>query len=203
MRFWKPRPLPRKVTVAMIVASYLNGDKRRHASLHCLLTSLLAQTHQDWTATVVHDGPTAMLPLPREIYDARVQFVRTSRRLEQFGHPHRHAYAMQADAEVIGFTNDDNYYMPTYFEWLLADMVRQKADFVYCDMVHSHKMWRPMTTRPMYKHLDVGGFLVTKKLVAATPWVDFSFKGDGTYIDALVAKARKVVKVPATLFVHN
>lgn len=204
MRFWKPRKIEGNPRLAMIVASYINGDVRRGHALHCLLCSFLAQTYKNWIATVVHDGSvSAPFYLPTQLFDNRVKMIQTKERLQQFGHPHRRKFALEAQADYIGFTNDDNYYMPTYFEWMLGELVAKKADFVYCDMVHSHRGWKPMTTTPRYRGLDMGGFIASKALIEKTPWTDYSFRGDGMYINALTANARKVIKVPATLFVHN
>lgn len=210
MRYWKPRKFERQPLVSMVVATYLE-DPYRCQSLVALLAALHVQTYHNWEAIVVHDGPCPVT-LDRERLDElgpgdgvqRVYFHETKERRRQFGHPHRYwAATTLAKGEIIGFTNDDNYYAPVYFEWLVSEMLRQEADFVHCDMVHSHQLWQFFPTKPRYKKLDLGGFLVRAELVRSTPWTDFSFRGDGSYINALVQKARKVVKVPACLFVHN
>lgn len=206
MRYWTPREFTDPPTVTMLVASYLNGDRsnRLHA-LRCLLCSFMAQTYPHWRAVVVHDGPLDQPEIVDYVakLDSRIAFETTPGKIGHFGHKYRHQYASKVADGWIGFTNDDNYYAPVYFEWLLSHALRQKAEMVYCDMVHSHKMWKPMTTQARYKYLDLGGFLATAALIKKTPWTDFSFKGDGTYINALRQRARKVVKVDATLFVHN
>lgn len=203
MRFWKPKQIDDQPLVRLVVASYLNEERvSRRAALHCLLHSLRAQTYANWNLTVVHDGPCdwqLVLPEP----DARIEFLTTPRKIGHFGHKYRRRYALEGPGDVIGFTNDDNYYAPTYLEWMLHTMQKERAEFVYCDMVHSHQMWKPFKTEPKYRKLDLGGFLVKRRLVENVPWTDFSFKGDGTYINALVAKARRTAKVNATLFVHN
>ena len=135
--------------------------------------------------------------------DGRISLEQTPNQIGHFGHKYRHPYALKVPDGWIGFTNDDNYYMPVYFEWMLHEAVTRRAEFVYCGLVHSHKMWKPFQTLPRYRHLDLGGFLAKASLVHSVPWTDYSFKGGGTYINALAAKSRKTVKVAATLFVHN
>lgn len=210
MRFWKPRAITNPPSVMMLVASYLDGEHdRRWDTLQCLLYSLKAQTYQNWQVVVVHDGPIAhdhaslkLMDRVSEI-DPRITLVETDERLKSFGHKHRHEYAKASSADILGFTNDDNYYAPVYFEWMIHEMLAKKAELAYCDMVHSHKLWKPFTTAPRYKHLDMGGFLAKRSLVERTPWTDYSFSGDGMFINALTANSRKTVKVASTLFVHN
>jgi hypothetical protein len=209
MRYWakQNKKIRGQPLLSMTIASYLNEDPRRLDALTCLLYSFKAQTYAKWTATVVHDGPcqngfNLSAYLKQAIGDKRISVVTTPERLMHHGHPYRREQALLTQGDYLGFTNDDNYYAPVYFEWMLSELTAG-ADFVYCDMVHSHKLWQPFKTEPRYKKLDMGGFVASRQLVELTPWTDFSFKGDGTFIDALQVRARKVVKVPATLFVHN
>jgi hypothetical protein len=90
-----------------------------------------------------------------------------------------------------------------YFEWLLHLLTTQPADFAYCDMVHSHEQWTFFRTTPRMSGLDLGGWLARADLVKATPWRDFGFAGDGTFIEDLVARAPRLAHAPACLFVHN
>ena len=209
MRRWKPRPIVGEPGVTLVIASYLPGDERRQAALFCLLHSLRAQSYPRWKAVVVHDGPLPEEPayaaLRQQIaqLDQRITFVETAKREGSYGHPHRQPYASRVETEFVGFSNDDNYYCPVYFEAMLSELTQRRADFAFCDMVHSHRNWQPMTTAARSHHLDVGAFIVRTELVRATPWVDMNFAGDGTYIEALAVKAKLCVKVPACFFVHN
>jgi hypothetical protein len=190
-----------------VIAAYLAEDRRQDAALRSLLWSLEAQTYPHWRAVVVHDGPlpARLAGLPENLSRKfpRVTMAVTPKRLGQSGHPHRHAWACKTEGEFVGFTNQDNYYAPVYLEWTVSKLVVEKADLAYCDMVHSHQLWRPFTTAPKPGRIDLGCYLARRGLVAATPWTDHSFRGDGTYFEQLAKRARKVVKVPATLFVHN
>ena len=213
MRFWKKKKIHGNPHVCLVISAYFPLDlesARRWQAFCALYYSLLAQTRPSFSMTLVHDGPMfTETRLKLEALDEHTcgfRIIETPEREGQFGHKWRHWAVREHTpkfATHVGFTNMDNYYMPTYLEWLLAEMTGQNADFGYCDCVHSHRMWKPMTTQARNHFLDVGGFLASKELVLKTPWTDFSFKGDGTYINALVKNARKVVKIPATLFVHN
>lgn len=205
MRYWKPREIVGKPLVGIAIASYLNNDwDRRHAALCCLLYSLLAQTYQNWTALVVHDGPVVKPPnLPN---DPRIVFETTPLRAQQFGHPHREAALakLRSDgAEWLGLSNDDNYYVPVYLEWMLSEAQRSKAEFVYCDAVHSHKQWSVLAAELRRGKIDLGHFLANKRLTQSIAFDKYTFAGDWDYISRLQAVARRKVKVTGTLFVHN
>ena len=217
MRYWKPK-LKSGPTVGIIVASYLNEDERRSRALNCMLASVVAQTYNNWRVKVVHDGPcTASSFSQNEVIDPRIEFICTSERKLQHGHPHRReqalapftyrgdnpAYLATCQPDYFVFTNDDNYYMPVFLEWMLHEAKTSDSDFLYCDMIHSHRLWQHFITTPKKGRIDLGSFLVHRSLVEKVPWTDFSFSGDGTYIEALVSAAKRVRKLDATLFVHN
>lgn len=209
MRFWKPLQPPSDAKVGIAVAAYLNEDPtgRLHHGLQALVHSLKAQTHQKTYVHIVHDGlyaggRPALLP---NVYDAG--FFATEKRAGEFGHPHRQAavdWLRDNDCDWIGLTNQDNYYAPTYLEWMLWTADQSKALLVYCDFVHSHKRWKPIDARPVRGKLDLGGFLVHESLAAKVKFDKFTFAGDADYFERLVKAARgRVAKVSATLFVHN
>lgn len=215
MRYWKSK-LKNGPTIGIVVASYLNDDERRSRALTCMLSSLVAQTYDNWRVKVVHDGPCNTFPFPKNeiTCDPRIQLINTPERKKQHGHPHRREQALAPFTyndksaatcmpDYFVFTNDDNYYMPVFLEWMLAEATSAASDFVYCDMIHSHRMWQHFVTMPKKSRIDLGSFMVHRSLVEKIPWTDFSFSGDGTYIEALVAAAKCVRKLNATLFVHN
>ena len=133
----------------------------------------------------------------------KIRFLETSERKAKFGHPWRKWGVEQTRGAYIGMTNDDNYYCPTFCESMLSGLVTKKAQFAYCNMVHSHQQWRPFKTEPRKSKLDLGGWVASVDLVRGTPWADFGFAGDGVFIDALVVRAKGVVKIDPYLFVHN
>lgn len=213
MRYWRSKQVRGTPTVGIGVATYLNDEPRRRAALRSLLASFQAQTYPHWRLVAYHDGP-ASADVRREweqeaARDSRLSLVETPSRKQQFGHPWR----QRAIEELAGtcpwllLTNDDNWYAPVFLEWLLAEATaaRPPAQLAYCDMVHSHRLWQPLVTQPRYRHLDLGGLLVAAALARRVPFDKTSFNADGDWIDRLVRVAgpRLVVKVRATLFVHN
>lgn len=209
MRFWKPKQFPRRPLLSVVVsACFAEGLDvvRRSAALTCLLHSFRAQSYPNWEALVVHDGndgSSRAVAAVNQARDDRINLWVTPERKGHCGHPWRHVGALKTRGDVVGMTNDDNYYAPVYFEAIADQFVNHGADFVYTDMVHSHRRWQPVGTRLQRKLIDVGAWMAARALVVSTPWTDFEFAGDWTYIDALQKKAKTIAKVPGCLFVHN
>jgi hypothetical protein len=167
MRFWKPHPVPGAPVVGVAVATWLgHSEGHRVRTLAALVASFRCQTYTSWKMEITHDGPvpdemTHVVAEFRDLCD--VDFVETETREQKFGHPHRQAAIDRLIArgcEWIGLTNDDNYYVPVYLEWMLHEATKAKAPLVYCDCVHSHKLWKPLTTEMRRGKIDLGGFLV-------------------------------------------
>lgn len=209
MRYWKAKKVAGDPCVGIGVATYLNGEDRRLAALEGLVASFRAQTWPHWRLLLCHDGPLKAehhAAVKHLTTDRRVRWHETADRLEKFGHPHRQWQIDQLSATCgwLGLTNDDNWYAPVYLEWLLrVATTTKRCDFVYCDMVHSHKMWKPLKTAPRRGQLDLGGWLAKSTLCRKLKFDNFSFSGDGDYINRLRLSAQATQKVDATLFVHN
>jgi hypothetical protein len=207
VRYWQPKTFKRRPLVSLVIASYVVDDPRRIDAQLSLLYCLRAQTYRNWQAVVVHDGPDGgRLDRVRKAMadDERIRVVAAPERKQCFGHPWRlWAVKKCTTGEYVGMANEDNWYAPVYLEALLHELVNLGGDFAYCDMVHSHKEWKPLETRPVRGRIDVGGWIAARVLVTNTPWTDMDFAGDATYIQALTGKARNIRKVKAHLFVHN
>jgi len=210
VRFWRPRPVVGEPLVGVAVAAHL-ADDRQAAALACLWSSFRAQTYPRWLMRVTHDGPAAeglrgvLGRLAAE--DGRCRVVETPERLGRFGHPHRQAAAgwlLDAGCDWVLHTNQDNYYVPVFLEWLLSAAQAQGAWFVYCDFVRSHRLWACQATRPRRGEIDLGAFLAHRRLAEAVAFDSDGFAADGDYAERLVAAAGgRVARVAATLFVHN
>lgn len=194
------------------MAAYLaSAEDRQVDALRCLLAAFTAQTWKNWRLLVVHDGPPTALAVVDKLTaiaggDSRIEIAFAGERKQQFGHPHRQwaINKLRESCEYIGMTNQDNYYVPSFLEMMLGDAFgKPQADFIYCDMVHSHRSWRPVATRPQRGRLDLGAFLVRSWLCKKIMFDNFSFAGDGDYINRVVKAAKVVRKVNATLMVHN
>jgi hypothetical protein len=212
IRMWTRKPIHptsdgRMPIVSLVIASYLNEDERRHDSLMCLLYSLKAQTYPHWEAIVLHDGPVnerAALKLGTVFeHEPQIQFRTTPERRGKFGHPNRHDGIMRAQGHYVGLSNDDNYYCPVYFEWMVSQLQHKQAQLVFCSMVHSHRKWDTIDSKPQRGFIDAGNWLCDTKLAQDTPWTDMGFAGDWTYFSQLQKKAKGIAKIGSYLFVHN
>ena len=196
---YSSRGVPPEIRVGMVVVAY-----RRPGPLACLLHSFLCQTHQNFEIIVMHDGPgPEVRPVVEVIDDPRINLIETDCRRGHHGHPMRHQGFQLSTADYLGTTNDDNYYVPVYFEWMLASLLHDKSQFVFCDFVRSRRQWRPHRSEPRTGGLDCGAWLAEASLVRRTPWTDMSHTGDGAYIESLTARARGISRVESCLFVHN
>jgi hypothetical protein len=208
MRYWQTKKTHGKPLAGIAVACFLE-EKRQHYALACLIKSFQAQTYDRWRLLLVHDGPLdTQVHQQLDESDDRVDVWVMPERKKQFGHPYRQMAIdrlLKNGCTHIGLTNQDNYYAPVYLEWLLSVSTNPKRprDLVYCNLVHSHKLWQPFTTEPRRGKLDLGSFLITASLAKQVQFDNFSFNGDGAYIDRLRVKAKGIEKVSATLMVHN
>lgn len=210
MRYWRGKNLQAaQPLVSIVLAAYWgDNDVRRLNALRSELYSLQAQTYARLEILVVHDGEMPNTGEPALPQLSGVNYYATPERKNVFGHNCREFGIARAAGDYICIGNDDNYYMPTYVEWLLSALLAGNADIAYCDMVHSHKLWKPLTTLPKKGQVDIGCWMAKAALVKSTPWPSHVFNSDGTFFEAMVAKAKGpggggIVKVPATLFVHN
>ena len=205
MRFWKPKAIGGTPRVGIAVAAYLNDDTsgRQHAGLRGLVSAFEAQTYAHKIVYVLHDGPYTAKPEPP---DLGCYFTCADERKQQFGHPYRQLAIdrlLEMGCEWIGLTNQGNYYVPTYLEWMLAEAQAKKADFVYCDCVHSHKLWKALPALPRRGKIDLGSFLVHRSLVEKIRFDKFTFAGDWDYISRLLGASKRFAHLAATLFIHN
>lgn len=212
MRYWKKYKedkglkADRDVSVGLVVATYNQTHQ-----LDCLIQSLQAQTHRNFRVFVVHDGPwlgNQLLDLQfRHSHDDRFVFMNTPERKNVFGHNCRRAGFAVLDETVINYAgtcNGDVYYAPTYFEWMLAEIDKRGASFVYCNCVHSHKMWQPMKTALLRGRIDVGCWIADSVLAVNTPFGD-EFHADWLHIEAMTKglPKKEIAKVDGFLYVHN
>lgn len=213
MRYWKPKPIKDTRVGIAVAACFIEGSGSLTALKH-LVAAFELQTFNNWHMHVMHDGPLT------DVQRDELGFLQLRTkgkltwdqrpRLQKHGHPHRQAaldyLTLHHACEWLLCTNADNYYAPVFLEALLDAGQRGDADAVYCDMIHSHKMWQPLRTAFKYQHLDLGGFIVRDRLARKVPFDNFAFNGDGDWINRLAAAAsspKRIVKVPAFFFVHN
>jgi hypothetical protein len=187
--------------VTIVIGAY-NRPRQLAVLLHCLQV----QTLEAWEAIVVHETPSAEVrQVVASLADRRVKYLEIPARVRDWGNTCKETGTAIAAGEWIGHSNDDNYYAPEYMRMMVDAAVKQEADFVYCDMVHSHQQYRVLETAPVVGRIDCGGWLCRAGIVKATVWPapKSDPQADGHYVERLLQKCRGVIKVKAVLFVHN
>lgn len=180
-----------------------------------IISSLMCQTHKNWELILIHDGPNETGI--REHYingDIRIRFIETETRAGNWGHSLRQ-WALNeiregrlSNADYIVVTNGDNYYVPTFTEYMLKGFTKSHTSVAtYCDsMTHSYVAWKNIPVRFEKGFIDCGGVMVKKDIAVEIGWRDIdSHSSDWTYFSDIAAKysARNFIPVKGNLFIHN
>ena len=207
MRFWKKRNnVPSFCKIGISLVTYDQTD-----CLQSLIYSLKCQTFKDFVVTVIHDGPwtlEAKKSFENAVgNDERFIPLNSEKRLNKFGHNNRQYgfdILKMLGCNWFGTMNGDSYYVPIYFECMLSKAYEDKSNFVYCNMIHSHKDWNMFNTQVSYSRIDGGCFLANIDLIADKKWDSLDFAADWVYVSKLKDdKNFKSSKVDSCLFVHN
>jgi hypothetical protein len=166
--------------------------------LLAFLLCMRRQRYDNWEVVAVTDGPNpAAAKVVAEMRDPRVRLIETEKPLGRWGHPYRQRGLDACRGEFIGMSNDDNYYVPGYFEQMVHAM--PDADLAICPMLHSYFGWRMNNPGS-----DLGAWLARATLIRKVPWTGVDFTSDRDYIRELTVAAKgRVVTVDRALFVHN
>ena len=170
-----------------------------------MILCLQRQTHEDWEAIITTDGPNEKARiLVASFGDPRLVLLETEEAKGFWGHPHRNLAISKCTGDVIGLTNDDNYYVPGYLEELLS-VFRDNNDckMVMCDMLHREFKWSLCHCQPKITECDLGNWLVTADIAQTTPWPGNDIADDGRYVEQIAAKAKLVFKINKPLFIKN
>lgn len=181
--------------VSMVVRVKYAPDR-----MHAFLLGMQRQRYDNWELVFVTDGPN---PGARDLVegaaDARVRLVETAEALGRWGHPHRRRGIEASTGELIGLSNDDNYYVPGYLEQMVGALEGADAELVMCQMLHSYWGWRIVPAGH-----DVGSWIARRGLVERTPWDGDDFFYDARYVAQLRNNAgARIAVIERPLFVHN
>lgn len=176
------------MTVTAVVVSHANEH-----GLRTMLNNLLRQTRPpDEVIACCSDTDLAGV---RGDYPT-VAFRRCENR-NDWAHEKRAEGLAVAESDWIGFFNDDDSYVDSYLERMLARAEAENADVVYCawnEQPHcDFKGW----------HSTSGNFLCRTELGQRVGWVGRHYEADAEFIDGLVAAGAKVVRVDEILYHHN
>jgi hypothetical protein len=188
-----------------MIIEFLISTFYRPRELKCVLSSLVAQTRDNWKATVVIDNPldTENIKIVQSFEDERIGFLLMDKRWNDWGHtPHEIAKQI-SNSDYIIMTNDDNYYCPILIEELNIVMDGSPG-FIYWDMIHSHFNYQPFKCVPAGGQIDMGAFATRTDLAKQIP-LTTKFDADGQFVEDFKKKFpnEQSIKINKTLFVHN
>ena len=184
----------------------------RPIPLQILIGSFIVQTNPNWILHIIYDGTA-----PKEIIDIvtpfveddRVHFYESPERYQNYGHPNRKMMLQTIETnpgDFILMTNDDNYYVPLFVEYML-NAVRGRIGIVYCNTIHSHAGYDINYSELRENCIDMGAFIVREDIAKMTGFNHIHFSADGTYAEecsrTCLRNRLKAVKVNKAIFIHN
>jgi glycosyltransferase involved in cell wall biosynthesis len=185
----------------------------RPVGLRGLIDSFILQSNPDWDMIVFHDGPASFsVRQTASLYenDKRVSFVETSGRQGNWGHANRKAglqMLMGEPGDFVLITNDDNYYIPRFVEYMFDIASQGNVGMVYCDFLHHTLNYINMISQPKLNYIDMGAFIVDLALAQEVGFNHDVAGADGLFAEECNAKCiergLRSVHIEKTLFIHN
>lgn len=171
-----------------------------------IISSLICQTHKNWELILIHNGPLNgfKYDIPE---DPRVKFIVYPEATGKWGHLLR-AWALKEKdlGSYVTITNADNYYVPTFIQYMIKGFT-DTAVATYCSqMTHSYKAWEVINCRLERGFIDCGGVMVKSEIAKEIGWNDTdSHSSDWTYFSDIAKKYnwKNFTSVKGNLFVHN
>jgi hypothetical protein len=198
-------------TLHIVCAAY-----QKTIPLRILIDSFLSQTNSNWKLHIVHDGKALpeMIKMMKLSYcdywnDARINFLETDERQNQFGHPNRKMMIQKVQGDKGDFiliTNDDNYYVPTFVDNFLKEC-SDRVGFVYCNTLHSYMNYSVLRTEVRQNFIDMGSFAVRLDIAKAVGFNSFHEQADGLYAEQCAQHCKNIQLerryIDKALFIHN
>jgi hypothetical protein len=189
----------------------------RYEPLEIAIRSFLIQTNPNWILNIIYDGPAPqrILDIVAPFIDGggrkdrRIRFYQSAERYQNYGHPNRRAMLQMIVTDPFDYilmTNDDNYYVPKFVEYMLGAAGHQRG-IIFCDTVHSHADYNLHSSNLYECGIDMGAFMVRADVAKQTGFNHDHFSADGTYavecLNTCNTKGLKTFKINKPLFIHN
>ena len=120
-----------------------------------------------------------------------------------WGHEKRAMGLELALGDYIAFFNDDDFYSSKYLATLADYAERRNADIVACDFVSHLAPDGPNLTMPAVGHVTSGNFIVRREIAQSVGYSHRHYQADGQFIEDLIGKGAKFIRVPRVLYVHK
>lgn len=180
--------------------------------LRILCDCFMVQTDSRWNLSIIYDGlpPNEIIDLIGEYeQEPRIHLYHSETRNGNFGHPNRRMMLNNLEADkddYVLMTNDDNYYIPRYVEYMLNACSRS-IGIVSCNTIHSHFDYDVHYSRLFEGGIDMGAFIVKYPIAKMVGFNHDHFSADGLYAQECATMARtqnlEIVHLTKPMFVHN
>lgn len=193
-------------TLQIICVAY-----QRPKEIKLLISSFIVQTNPNWLLYIIHDGPTPkeITDIVTEFHDDRLILCESKVRKGKWGHPNRKMMLDKIPCEPddpILLTNDDNFYVRTFVDKMLAVMTKA-VGMVYCDMMTNYYDYDVVHCVPKVNRIDMGAFVVRADIAKKVGFNSVKFQADGEYCEEVVKCCKennyRVLHIDKILFVHN
>jgi len=190
----------------IIVAAY-----ERPIALRLLIDSFLLQTNPNWELTIIHDGPASdeiknTIAMYKNI--EKIHYIESVERNGKWGHPNRKWILEQMPLckDFILMTNDDNYYVPKFIEYML-NKCDQNVGMAYCNTVHSYMNYNILYTKLIQNQVDLGSYITRLDVAKEVGFNHMFEQADGRFAEECRDRCRmkrlRIVYINLPIFVHN
>lgn len=175
--------------------------------LRSMLSSLIAQTCNEWIATIVIDNDKCkeIETLIKSFNDKRIKFFYMDKRCNDWGHTPRQVGKQSSICKYVVMTGDDNYYTPNAVQDIKKAIEENNSpEIIYWDMIHSHYDYQFFKCNLAFNQIDMGAF-ATRADVAKKIKLSTTYAADGFYIEDFKTAYPDAthIKINKVLFVHN
>jgi GT2 family glycosyltransferase len=183
--------------VEFIIPTY-----NRYNELRVILSSIVAQTNNNWCATVIIDDETIWDILPIE--HPQIKYTCTGKRYNDWGHTPREMGKQNSIADYIIMTGDDNYYAPVLVDNIIK-IAEENPALIYWDMIHNYYDYSVFTCSLGSWGIDMGAFATRNDIAKSIHLCTNKIDADGSFIEDFkkMFPKEKTIKINKILFVHN
>lgn len=191
--------------VSIIVPVY-NAEKY----LHQCLDSLVGQTLDEYEIILIDDGSKDSSAAIMEEYKSRYPQRIQTLHVENGGQGRaRNIGIGLAKGEYLGFVDSDDWVDLSMFQTLYEAAAAEEADMVICDVIDRyiddrevvHHTWQE--TRPLAAAGSSCNKLFKREAVGEIRFPEGLWYEDFSFSARLIAKAEKVIYVPAALYIYR
>ena len=195
------------ILINIPIFEFIIPTYNREKPLYSMLSSLYAQTRNNWKATIVVDDieNNRVKEIVSKFNTNNISYFFTGKRYCDFGHTPRNMGKQASKSNYVILTGDDNYYVPTFIEELTQIVGLENVGMIYWDMIHNGYKYNYFETKLIDGCIDMGAFATRTDLAQQIQLSTNLLAADSKYISDFLEKfsQEKIIKINKVLFVHN